>query len=247
MEALEARLERAEALLKTFLPDMNLEDTKHDVSATKHTQAPFKKEPLEDDHTNFAISSETPSAAQRSESEAMLESMIDNTGALDVDDEGHYDFYGTSSGIVFFRCLRDQFGDLMGKAEGYGIQGLKSKKPQSQTHSPRSEGSSATPVETPTTSKDDLPHKDCARILCKSALDDACALLRFVHQPTFWASFDRVYELSSNHYGDEEMRFLPLFYSVLAVGALFARAETSQLQLWGYENAIEQGYTNFPA
>ena len=62
-----------------------------------------------------------------------------------------------------------------------------------------------------------------------------------MHLPTFWAKFDRAYNLSPEQYQDAEDRFLPLLYIVLALGAVFAKEERSWLQRWGYENAIDRG------
>ena len=229
--------------MRTVLPDVNLDDPSLDVGMANRMQPQLKQEPRE----NIRISSIAPTKTKVQDgqdrgSESMLESMVDNTGMLDLDDEGHWDFHGTSSGIVFLRCLRDQFGDLMGKAEGYGMPFLKSRKFSSPINSPKSEGSFGTPTDATMPNKEDLPHIECARLLCQNALDDACALLRFVHQPTFWAKFDRAYTIPSDQYGHDETHFLPLLYSVLSVGALFAKSENSQLQRWGYENAIGQGY-----
>ncbi|KAL8829382.1 MAG: hypothetical protein Q9191_002047 [Dirinaria sp. TL-2023a] len=191
-EALEIRLERAEALLRTVLPDVNLEDPSLEVGMTSRLQPQLKQEPRE----NIRIGSIAPAKTKALDSqdrgpESMLESMVDNTGMLDLDDEGHWDFHGTSSGIVFLRCLRDQFGDLMGKAEGYGMPFLKSRKFSSAINSPKSEGSSGTPTDATMPNKEDLPPIDCARLLCQNALDDAS--FRFnpiesqIRQRIFWA------------------------------------------------------------
>ena len=172
---MEARLERAEALLRTVLPDVSLDDTSLDVGMTYRTQSQFKREPCENIRISSIPLSATTQDGQDRGSESMLESMVDNTGTLDLDDEGHWDFHGTSSGIVFLRCLQDQFGDLMGKAEGYGMPFLKSRKFSSPINSPKSEGSFGTPTDAMLPNKEDLPPRECATLLCQNALDDACA------------------------------------------------------------------------
>ena len=45
---------------------------------------------------------------------AQLRSMIESTGQLDIDESGNLDFHGGSSGAVFVRRMREQFGDLLG-------------------------------------------------------------------------------------------------------------------------------------
>lgn len=246
VEALEARLERAEALLRTVLPDVNLDDPSDEVDMTHQMQPVMKQEPGESTGVDTLAPLARPSIGPERGSESLLESMVENTGSLDLDEEGHFDFHGNSSGIVFLRCLRDQFGDLTGKAEGYGMPFLKSRKVSSPLNSPKSEGSFGPLAESISSNKEELPQKESARLLCQCALDDACALLRFVHQPTFWSKFDRAYDIPSDQYSHEETHFLPLLYSVLAVGALFAKAEWSHLQKLGYEDAIEQGQASLP-
>lgn len=176
------------------------------------------------------------------EKDSMLESMVANTGLLDLDDEGNWDFHGHSSGRVFLRKMREQFGDLMGQETpefksspfvNYNRSGSQSvSSPRSAVESPGNPKPAFT---------HDLPRKDCASLLSGNALDDAGAVLRLVHQPSYYAMLDRVYDIPSEEFGDEEKRFVPLLYSVLAFGALFARAEQSELQTNGYGNAIDQG------
>ena len=170
----------------------------------------------------------------------MLESMVANTGSLDLDDDGHWDFHGHSSGRVFLRRMRAQFGDLMGKPGATPFLKHRSFSPRSQlADSPRY--SSDTPMDPNLPKTRELPPKHCAQLLCENALDDAGALLRVVHQPTFYIMFHRVYDRPYDEFTDAEHRFLPLLYGVIALGSLFARADQSQLQTFGYENAIDQG------
>lgn len=200
----------------------------------------IKQEP-ESQSSIDGISSPTAGKAGSADTGSMLESMLQNTGSLDLDDRGHWDFHGNSSGIVFLRALRDQFGDLMGQAEGYGMPFLKTRILASPVNSPKSAESGPSMSDAELPNKEDLPPKACAVLLAQCALDDACALMRFVHQPTFWAKFERTYNTPADQYRDSETRFLPLLYSVVALGALFAKADRSELQKWGYENAIDQG------
>lgn len=175
------------------------------------------------------------------EKDSMLESMVANTGLLDLDDEGNWDFHGHSSGRVFLRKMREQFGDLMGQ------ENPESKSSPFMNYKSRS-GSASSPrsaVESPMDPKPaftyDLPSKNCALLLSGNALDDAGAIVRLVHQPTFYAMLDRVYDTPNEELGDKENRFVPLLYTVIALGALFSTAEQSELQTNGYGNAIDQG------
>ncbi|KAG8534141.1 uncharacterized protein KY384_000985 [Bacidia gigantensis] len=244
VEALETKLRRAEMLLQNYVPEVDLNDPSLDSALLSQEALPQKQEKglgLLGRGGNWS----SRTAKQQSvdaKTDSQLESMVEITGSLDLDDDGNWDFYGHSSGRVFLRKMREQFGTLMGKTsdpKAFAMPPHKKKSSSQPISSPSS--SVQSPLEPRTPSTHDLPSKDYARLLCQNVLDDACAVLRFVHQPTFYAMFDRVYDLPPDNQGTEEMKFLPLLYSVIAVGALFATAEQSQLMTNGVQNAIQQG------
>ena len=171
----------------------------------------------------------------------MLESMVESTGSLDLDDDGYWDFYGHSSGRAFLRRMRSQFGQIVGISDqyAYAMPPPKDRVDHRPSDSPVSTQSIA---DARTLNLQDLPTKECAQVLCEGALGDACAVLKFVHHPSFYAMLDRVYEQSPQSRDHEAQRFLPLLYAALAVGALFSTAEQSELMTSGFEDAIEQGY-----
>ena len=242
IEALEHRLHRAEDIIKTMLPDIDLDDPRmgHPLPQSlhfpggAHVKASRSTEVLPSE-----VSSAPGDAGGEAEKDSLLESMVQSTGALDLDDRGYWDFHGHSSGLIFLRRMRQQFGDLMGAAEGHGSSFLQTKPMTQIFDSPRSSADSPTEPNVPNI--EGLPSKACARELCEVALDEACALMRFVHQPTFYAMFDRIFNTDAEHYGKEENTYLPLIYAVMAVGCLFAKTEDSKLQKEGYENARDQG------
>ncbi len=176
------------------------------------------------------------------EKDSVLESMVTNTGSLDLDDQGNWDFYGHSSGRVFLRKMREQFGDLMGRTTDgqHAMPFLRYKSNSQSIESPKSSADQFHDPNLP--NKGDLCAKSCALLLTSNALDDACAILRIVHRPTFDVMLQRVYDTPPEDFGDEENSFLPQLYAVIALGTLFARAEQSELQMNGYDNAFEQGY-----
>ena len=239
VESLEIRLARAETLLKTVLPEVDLDDPNLDTGNLQNATSIPKHEARSQQpgHPKPWASLENGRKAADGEKDSMLESMVQNTGSLDLDDEGNWDFHGHSSGRAFLRRMREQFGDLMGK-------------PNVTPWMNYNPGSSRTQlVESPTTLLDspmdrtlpkthELPSKSIALLLCGNALDDAGALIRVVHQSTFYDVFHRVYDVPYETFGDEEHKFLPLLYCVLALGSLFARADQSELH---YQNAIDQG------
>lgn len=159
---------------------------------------------------------------------------MDNSGCLDRDDQGHWDYHGHTSGIIFVRRLRKQL----------GATDIPITRPRAMSHmleSPNSASVSDSPQDALLSPTHDLPPRAVASRLCHNALDDACALMRFVHEPSFYASLERIYDLSPDQYTNEENSFLPLLYIVMAVGCLFSDDGAGTLDVAGYEGAIGQG------
>lgn len=169
----------------------------------------------------------------------MLETMVDSSGYLDVDDQGHWDYHGHTSGIIFLRRLRKQLG-----ASDIQAPAMRSRPLPSIMDSPRSLGESPQDASLPL---HDLPSRAVARRLTHNAFEDGCSLMRFVHEPTFYAMLDRIYDTPSEQYGNEEHSFLPLLYIVMSVGCLFSDDGAGTLDVSGYESAIGQGFQFFKA
>jgi hypothetical protein len=180
-------------------------------------------------------------AAVAQDDDGEIEPMVDQMGMLDLDDQGHWDFHGHSSGYAFMRKFRSQFGEQFLPIAAPRL----SSKNRSMAHmleSPKSVQSS--PYESTLPVQIDLPPKEAAIELCRNTLDDCCALMRPLHRPTFFKRVHAVYETDPEQYTNEHMKFLPLLYAVLAVGFLFSNPdnENTMLDLKGYNEAIEQGY-----
>ncbi|KAL9612286.1 MAG: hypothetical protein Q9167_003109 [Letrouitia subvulpina] len=242
VESLEHRLLKAESMLKDVFPNVNLDDPK--LIAEKPQLMPMNiKQEEGSPRTNQAVTAAArPSNSPESEGlekDSLLESMVNEVGLLDLDDQGHWDFYGQSSGLIFLRRMREQFGDMMGNLDGNGLPFMKSSRMSESNGSPNPLAGHVS--HSRELSTDHLPAESCARKLCGCALDDATAIMRFVHQPSFYKMFDKIYATRPENFTDKEHQFLPLLFSVLALGCLFAKAEESMLQSYGYESAIDQG------
>ncbi|KAJ5103422.1 hypothetical protein N7532_003951 [Penicillium argentinense] len=241
VEALEARMHKAEALLRSILPDINLNDPQLDIPATEQRLLAAQKEKQA---AGLAPKPSAGSTAPPAETgpeggeESLLETMVDNSGCLDRDDQGHWDYHGHTSGIIFVRRLRKQLGAAdvpINRPRGM-TQMLES--PKSVSESPQD--ASLTPTH-------DLPPRAVARRLCHNAIDHACSLMRFVHEPSFFADLERIYDVAPEQYTNEENSFVPLLYIVMAVGCLFSDDGAGTLDLAGYEGAIGQGFQFFKA
>lgn len=176
-----------------------------------------------------------------------LHSMFEGTGDLDLDDRGHYDFHGGSSGIMFLRRMREQFGGILGTSVDKTLLPV-ALSPQPlvlpSTESPRS--NYASPHETGLPNTYDLPEREVAIVLCNATLTRACSLLSIVHASSFYESLNKIYDTPPESFSDEEHRFLPLLYQVMAVGCMFADDDIEEIT--SGDNAIhsstEQGYVN---
>lgn len=90
----------------------------------------------------------------------------------------------------------------------------------------------------------DLPSQEVAKALCYDALSCACCLLRFIHQPSFYRMFDRIYNIPAKDFGDDENQHLPLLYMMLALGCLFHYGPVDETMLFEYspyEKRFKQG------
>lgn len=223
------------------MPGVDLDDPKYDHGLLQRIRMPVSQGHKEQGRVQGKAAGlhKKVDLEREPETDSLLESMVENTGSLDLDDQGYWDYHGHSSGMIFLQRMREQFGDMMGEADGQGTPFLKTRPWTGVIESPKSSGSS--PMESNLPNTHDLPSKPCGRELCESTLDEACALFRFVHQPSFYTLFDRIYDVPSDQWGNEENAFLPLLYIVMAVGCLFAKSEKSKLYQEGYKDAIDHG------
>ncbi|TGO16478.1 hypothetical protein BTUL_0027g00070 [Botrytis tulipae] len=240
VESLELRLQRAESIIKAYLPNINLNDPNIDAASLLHRQvAPTTPS------TTSSMPSATPQPPQLSEEDAQLRSMIESTGQLDLDERGNWDFHGGSSGTVFVKRLREQFGSLLGSPN------LLPKPPRAQMpptfDSPRS--STDSPYDSGLPNTLDLPPREVAMSLCEDSLHCACCLLRFVHEPSFYDMLNRIYDLPPDSFGDEEHKFLPLLYMALALGCMFSSQPSNSTDPDGkkYKSSMDQGFKFYKA
>ena len=235
IEALEQRLKRAEGLLHMLLPNIDLSDPNIEASV-RNGQLSIPMGAAVDSSMPSSSSGDAPEdrAATLPDGsiDAELESMVKTTGQLDIDEQGNWDYRGHSSGLSFVRRMREQLGDIMGP-QGRGTPFVKAPVVQDSPKSNILDSPSDTAFHI------DLPPRETARELCRLAIDEAAALLRVTHSPSFFEAFDRLYETSPENYAHEETSFLPLLYSMLALGTLFYRDTQSERQ--GYKSAIDEG------
>lgn len=250
IEALENRLQRAETLLRTLAPNIDLNDPNFEALLQQKQRGQgtgafgprFAYPKVEETRPNVPMT-----AQEKADQDAKLRVMIDSTGHLDLDEDNNWDFHGSSSGAVFLHRMREKFGGLLGAGNRGPLALPRVPRPSSvNLYESPSTGSAESPWDSGLPNTVDLPSKETARQLCENAFNYACAILRFVHTPSFWEEFEKIYETPVENFGNEEHRFLPLLYSTLAVGCMFfdnsALAPDSDAPL--YKTSRDQGYVN---
>ena len=247
VESLEHRVHRAETLLHILIPNLDLDDPGIDAAVAQGwiPGAPGKGNPLAPGHELKKAHATRPQALatqhESNKSDTNLESMVRAVAQMDMDEQGYWDYHGHSSGLSFVRRMREQLGDLMGP-ETVATPFIKSRPYSQILDSPKSADS---PFADLSPSALELPPQALARRICGNAVDDASALLRVVHKPSFWNSFEQLYSSPPEHYSNEDNKFLPLFHSTMALGHLFGKDEHNSLDRQGYESAIQLGFEHF--
>lgn len=242
MKALEARLRRAEAVVRIAAPNVNLSDPRLDTADTAQIAAIINQASPPGVLTSrlTPISSPGETMPIEDSNESFLETMMENFGFLDLDDRGHWDYHGHSSGSIFTQRLQNQFGNLIIPPRSL----TKSKprsKPQRRPEPPTKKAQDTSSNSTDNTPTSGLTSQEIARKLSQTCFDHGCVLMRFIHEPSFWKSFDRIYATTWDQFGDEERIFLPQLYIVLAVGCLFLDDVKPPIEIADYEIVLDQG------
>ncbi|QLQ78940.1 hypothetical protein HG537_0B02870 [Torulaspora globosa] len=86
-----------------------------------------------------------------------------------------------------------------------------------------------------------LPPKPIALQFLTNVWEHCCVLLRFYHRPSFIKQFDELYETDPQNYTHDQMQFLPLCYSTMAVGALFSKSMNDPKHSTGQNTDRELG------
>ncbi len=219
------------------MPNVDLNDPNIDAAILQRRQGGTAGK----DH-KAAQAGKSGNISDDSDHDAQLRSMIESTGQLDLDESGHWDFHGGSSGTVFVRRMREQFGGLLGGHDQNAPIFPRVPRPAIVANFDSPKSMTDSPFDSGLPNTMDLPSRENAKALCEDSLNCACVLLRFVHQPSFYEMFDRIYDIPPDNFGDPENRFLPLLYTVLALGCMF-HAEPGQdpSDQNTYKNGIDQG------
>lgn len=168
--------------------------------------------------------------------DSLLGPVMENSGSLDIDHKGQWNYNGQSSTTVFMQRLQNQFGNLIAPIPTRS----RSKFVEQILNDPATDIAGSNNLvhsSSPGFANCNLPPESRARELCQLAFDEACICYHFIHSPSFWTSFDQIYATQPDDYGAEVRDVLPLLYAVISVGCLFS----STRQVNNDESAMLQG------
>lgn len=216
LEGLENQVQRLKQLLKIFAPHLDPDNPELDTSTLPHGSQFSATKPQGSKAIPALVSSVGPSPV---DNDSRLDSMVEATGRLDIDEGHKVEFHGHSSGMTYLNHLNNQFGGLLGEVRLNAATWPMPKAMKLLAHD-SSHSSSQSPPEN-ISDVTLLPPKETATALVETCLDKACVLMRFMHRPSFMDMMNRLYSKRPEDYDDDENMFLPLFYLTLAVGCLF--------------------------
>jgi hypothetical protein len=163
----------------------------------------------------------------------LLETMIEATGRLDIDGQGHCEYHGDFAGLAFLHQIGERCSQLMDA--NFEKKEVFSHLPLRQVFASKRLSLRGSIVDS--TSMFHLPSRATAQHLTKVALEDASCLMNFSHIPSFNKLLDRIYSVQPEDYSVVEESFLPLLYVTLAIGELFVGGQQSQ---GGSASSVEQ-------
>jgi hypothetical protein len=210
-EHLEQQVQALKTLLKSVAPELDVDSPDFDPAKLPAAAQAI----LNRTQGTRSNGNQGPEA-----NDTLLNTMVEATGELDIDETSHVvEYHGQSSGMAFL-------GRLNGSAFGGKLSEVRLEKtPTSRAATQELYSPSPRLSQSP---QDNIPDitllpvkKEKAIELVDTCLDKACVLMRFVHKPTFMAMMDRLYSTRPEDYDDDENNFLPLLYLAMAVGCLF--------------------------
>ena len=224
--------------MQSISPDLDLDSPNLEVDALSKLRLSTPNGPLSA-HTNSEASHIIPQDSRHTgiQQTVPLETVLEVTGNLDLDEQGNWSYHGHGSSSAFIRRIGERFSNVsdtgLGKNTVLRLRSIPSTNESPKSSEDQSFESAQHSIM--------LPPRDVALDLISSALDEACALLKFVHEPSFYSMLHRLYRVDPEQYGYEENKFLPLLYAALAVGYLFSSSGRAH---FGNAHAISQGFVN---
>ncbi|OAP61627.1 hypothetical protein AYL99_03830 [Fonsecaea erecta] len=175
-----------------------------------------------------------------SSSEDHLENMLDGKGRL-TSNKNSTEYYGGGSGFAFLQQTQLLFNQDTPATEPRNGSHLSLDAMSRLFDSPLPD-KQALATDIPISKL--LPSRQSATELLHAVFGQTYQLLQFLHEPTFQKQTDRIYDLDPMDFEDSDHDFLPLFYSVTALGYLFHQKVHHK---YGCRGAVNQAMRHFIA
>ncbi|KIX92514.1 uncharacterized protein Z520_11834 [Fonsecaea multimorphosa CBS 102226] len=173
-------------------------------------------------------------------SEDHLENMLDGKGRL-TSTKNSMEYYGGGSGFAFLQQTQLLFNQDSPTTELRNSSHLSLDAMSRLFDSPLPD-KQALATDIPISKL--LPSRQSATELLHAVFGQTYQLLQFLHEPTFQKQTDRIYDLDPMDFEDSDHDFLPLFYSVTALGYLFHQKVHYK---YGCKGAVNQAMRHFIA
>ncbi|EXJ76596.1 uncharacterized protein A1O5_01104 [Cladophialophora psammophila CBS 110553] len=169
-----------------------------------------------------------------------LENMLDGKGRL-TSTKNSTEYYGGGSGFAFLQQTQLLFNQDSPTTELRNSSHLSLDAMSRLFDSPLPD-KQALATDIPISKL--LPSRQSATELLYAVFGQTYQLLQFLHEPTFQKQTDRIYNLDPMDFEDSDHDFLPLFYSVTALGYLFHQKMHHK---YGCKGAVNQAMRHFIA
>ncbi|KAH7308183.1 fungal-specific transcription factor domain-containing protein [Stachybotrys elegans] len=242
IEALEGRLQRAESMLRKFMPDVDLADPSLDPAIQQEFH---NREKARAAQTAKIRPDHPPSMPDPNDTK--ITSMIDSIGQLDMDDKGGFDYHGISSGAVFLKRMKDHFRGMLGPVSKVPFLPRTERHTNSLANLDSPSPAPHSPFSSVSVLHHELPPKETAQKLCHFSLSCATCLVRIVHVPSFYEKLDKIYDKPFETLNDEENHFVGLVFSILALGCMYSTLQDPNAEKEAHQAAIEEGIKYYSA
>jgi len=170
----------------------------------------------------------------------LLENMMDGRGRL-TSTKKSTEYYGGGSGFAFLQQTQQLFGQDSPGCEKLTNCDLTVDAMSRLFDSPLPD-KQALATDVPFSKL--LPSRQTTSELLRVVFGQTYQLLQFLHEPTFQRQTDRIYDVDPMDFEDSDHDFLPLFYSVTALGYLFHQ---KMHEKYGCNGAVNQALVIRPS
>ena len=218
LKGLEGESQALKSILLSIFPEVDLEDPEaKTIIERKILEGRQRAEKTQRKEGAVTPSRATKTPESIPNTEELLETMVEATGRLEIDSQGHHEYHGDFAGLAFLDQIGERCSQLLGT--NLSTQGYFSHSSLGKAFG--SARLSLVGLNANSMNMFHLPPRPIAERLTSIALNDALSLMNVIHLPTFNGLLAQIYSVNPGSYSSVEESFLPLLYVTLAIGELF--------------------------